>query len=648
MNKIVFIVVSVLWSVVAQGQMADRVFLNGKIYTADESQSFAQAMALLDGIIIYIGNDQDVQVYIGDATLVTDLSGKLILPGMHDVHIHILEAAAETGDICSLDPWAWTVADLAQELANCNPQPNANGWIFSWGHSIFTMLEDNANPREVLDSYFPEIPVAAMEETSHSAWVNSAALEELGIDENTPDPDGGHIVLEDGIPNGILLDAAGDMAFNAVFAANNALAQDYYNGMVNFGFPALAENGITSICEGRTYWKRGYIDVWQDLYTNNEFTARVVLAPWAYPEDDNEELINALTELYDEGDDMLRITQIKAYLDGIAIQGTAALDQNYVYNFGWPFYQGLNYFSLERLELLIATLEPMGYDFHVHAIGNRGVKEALDAIEGARDTNGDLGARHRVTHLEIVNEEEFSRFAQLNVTADMQVSANWTQPNQWSFNEDYIGAELSQNYIPLRSVAEAGARVTLSSDWDVSTMNPFRSIQNAVTRAPQELPSVMDAVDAHTINSAYVMRHEHLTGSLEVGKVADLICVDQDIFTIPQNQIASTNVTLTMVSGEVVYENDDFPQSVEQQVSEGQNLDVRPQVTQDYCHVYFDPGSYTSIEVWSATGTLMEKRTINPELNSIQIDVRGWAEGMYVVMAIGEKREGKTRMLVYR
>lgn len=633
-------------------QDADWALTNAKIYTADDGQSFAEAMAVLDGAIIFVGDNDGVQSHIGPNTQVSDLQGKVILPGLHDVHIHLLEASSEAASSCTLNGWAWDATELAVELEACDPEPNGNGWIMAYGHSILTLLEGGENPRDVLDQYFPNTPVAAMEESSHSAWVNSAALEALSIDENTPDPDGGHIVKDNGVPNGILLDSAGDLAFSAAQAPTDNIDEMNYEGLVEFGLPAIAQQGITSIVEGRTYWKRNYIETWQQVKSDGELTARVVLAPWLYPSDADEDLIPAVAALYDEGDNMLKITQVKCYIDGHTLNGTAALDQPYVYAFGWPFDNGLNYLSQDRLQGLIEALEPIGFDFFIHAIGNRGAEESLNAIEAAQATVGTDG-RHRLTHLEVCNEAEYPRFGELGVIADMQVTANWTNPNQWAWNATYIGADLAEVFIPLGSIAEAGAMVTTSSDWDVSSMNPFRGLENAVTRAPEELASVEDAVDTRTINSAFCMRNEEITGSLEVGKLADFICIDQDIFTIPQNQIGATNVTLTVLGGQVIHDDGTVDTAIEE-LDRNDGFSVLPTVTRDYftislttpesqqvrLSVFNLEGQLIHVEAWSHAG----------EKSSITLDVDAFAEGQYIFNLKGENGAliSSQQALVYR
>ena len=289
-----------------------------------------------------------------------------------------------------------------------------------------------------------------MDETSHSAWVNQAALDALGITGNTPDPVGGHIVLDaQGEPYGLLLDAAGDLAFQAAYAPHESLSDGDYAGLVSFGLEAMATSGITSITEGRTYWKRGYHETWSQLHEEGLLTLRVDLAMYAYPEDDDEAQIDSLLSLYNEGDEWLRAKQIKVYLDGITLNGTAAMEEPYVYPFGWPFDSGLNYFSVDRLAAYITELELEGYSFHIHTIGNRGVREALDAIEIARGQMDlqircvSIGAWHRRHHWLL------ARFQELDVTANAQVTAWWTQPSEWQGNAYLVGSEVANAMIPI-------------------------------------------------------------------------------------------------------------------------------------------------------------------------------------------------------
>ena len=627
-----------------QAQPADAVYLNGHIYTADAGQSFASSIAVTGNTLVHVGDDAGAEPFIGPSTTVIDLDGGTVLPGLFDTHIHLLEAGSEGAASCVLPYNAGTISQLVNALVNCDPQPNSNGWIFSWGHSIYTLLESGQNPLDLLTNAFPNTPVAAMDETSHSAWVNQAALDALGITGSTPDPEGGHIVLDaDGEPFGLLLDAAGDLAFQAVYATNADIEAGDYNGLVNFGLPAMAASGITSITEGRTYWKRHYPETWQQVYDDGLLTVRTDLTLYAHPEDEDDAQMDSLLARYDEGDEWLRARQIKLYLDGITLNGTAAMEAPYIYPFGWPFDDGLNYFTPERLTAYITALEVEGFDFHIHTIGNRGVREALDAIQAARTANGDIGARHQLTHIEWVNASDIPRFAELDVTANAQVTAWWTQPNTWQDNAYLIGNEVANAMIPIGSIHDAGGRVTLSSDWDVSSYNPFRSLENAVTRAPEALPSVADAVDAKTIEAAHSSRSDSYTGSLEIGKRADFICIDQDIFSIAPAAISETHVVLTVVDGEVVHEDGGIHSVAEPDRAEPV-LALYPTIANTAIHLRVKEA--VSYRICDAAGRVwMEDRA--PAGRSA-IDISALEEGLHLMTALFPSGPVTRRFLVVR
>ncbi len=632
MKKSTFLIAAALLTAQTMlAQTADKVFQNGKIYTAYDAQPFAEAIAIKDGSFIFVGSNAGVAAHIGAGTIVEDLDGRLVLPGIHDVHIHPLEAGSPNAGDCGLDGYETDPENLGLALQACNLTPNSNGWIMAYGHSIFTLYEAVRPPKEILDDYYPDDPMVVIEETSHSVWVNSVALQTLGITAATPDPVGGHIFKDPftGEPDGILMDNAGDAALAAALAPNAIIDSLNYDGLVNYSLPLLAENGITSICEGRTYWKRNYPQIWQKIKDDGLLTARVVLAPWVYPGDDDAVQIPIIQNLYNAGDDMLKISQIKVYSDGIAVNATAALHEPYNDNLGLPFDTGLNYIDENRLTNLIATLEQTGFDFHIHAIGDRGITEAINAIENARNINGDIGARHRVTHLEIVDTADYGRFAPLGIIADMQVAGDFTNPDQWHENDFLIGSERSDNLIPLKSIFNTGAKITLSSDWDVSSVNPFVAMQNALTRAPQELPTVEDAVKSYTINGAYTMRQETTTGSIEVGKFADFICVDQDIFTIPKNQVAQTNVLSTHLAGMEIYRSSVLAINGTEGY-DALNFKLFPNPSNGKIKIDISDIKAESVTIYSIDGEL-KKEIIIGNGNTVEFDTSNFSKGVYLV-----------------
>lgn len=529
----------------------DMVLRNGVIYTVNEAQPLAEAVAIDEGLIVFVGSNTEVEQYIGSNTTVEDLNGRMVMPGIHDVHIHPLEAASESITF-QLSSSETNPENFATAIANAHAANPGSGWLIGSGHSIFTLLDATRPVKEIINEVVSNRPVIILEETSHSAFVNSMALELAGFTRTSPDPVGGIIMkdLQTGEPNGILIDNAGNIVMDLAQAPSSQTRMSDYDGLTQYMLPELAKHGITSISDARSYWKRDHHLVWKQVEDDNQLTVRVNLGLWAYPDADDNTQIPALQALYsNDASKLLKINQVKFYVDGITINTTAALKSDYLIDlFERPSNNGLNYFTESRLASYLAALEPVGFDFNIHAIGNRGITEALNAIAQGGSSTG----RHRLTHIEIMSPSDYPRFAQLNVTADTQVAGEFTNPSNWAENAEFIGQENSQNIIPLKSLSEAGARITLSSDHDVSTLNPFVAMQHAVTRAPQEL-SLAETIKAYTINSAYVMRQENQVGSIEVGKEADLIVLDQNILDISPTRIAQTKVDLTILLGEVIY-----------------------------------------------------------------------------------------------
>ena len=533
------------------GQDGEMLFFNGNIYTVNPNQPWAEALFVRDGIIQFVGSDEEAFELTSELTEEIDLEGAFVMPGIHDVHLHPLEAASENFQFI-LDDSVEDPEEYADAIADAIQANPGDGWLLGWGHWIDVPLNADRPPKFIIDDVAPNRPVAIMEQTSHSIWCNSRALELMGIDNDTPNPPGGIIMREaDGSANGLLIDNAGNLLIDLALAPSPERVENDYLGLVEFALPELARNGITSICDARTYWQREHHLTWQRLEREDALTARVNLGLWAYPAEVDNEQIEALKALYSNNpNSLLKINQIKVYSDGIIHNTTSAMHDDFLIDyFDLPTNNGLNYFSQNRLADYIRELEETGFDFHIHTIGNRGVHEALNAIE----QNGSNQGRHRLTHVEYVDPSDLPRFAALNVTADAQVAGDFTQPANWFGNNYLVGSELNQAIIPLRSLSEAGARITLSSDWDVSALNPFVGLQNAVTRSPQNI-SLAAAIRAYTINAAYVMRQEDLVGSLEVGKAADLIILDRNLFEIDQNQINQTRVEATYLEGNLIYE----------------------------------------------------------------------------------------------
>ena len=502
----------------------EHVFFNGSIYTVDPKKPWASAIYIKNGLIEYVGDDTKAKELASAKATFTDLKCGFVLPGIHDVHVHPLEAATNNYQFI-LDDRITDAEKYAKPILNASKAYPHQAWLLGWGHWIDVLLQAERPPREIIDEAVSDRPVAILEQTSHSVWCNSKALALMGINKSTPNPTGG-IIMKDasGQPNGLLIDNAGNLLLDLALSPTPERAKADYEGLLEFALPEMAKYGITSISDARTYWKRDHHLVWKKIAQEGKLTARVNLGLWLYPQANDSSQIAQLKILYwNDPKSLLKFNQIKLYADGIIHNTTAAMHEEYLVSyFGERPNTGLNYFTQARIATYMKALAPQGYDFHIHAIGNRGVHEALNAIELAGPSSG----RHRLTHVEYIDTKDLPRFKSLNVTADAQVAGSFSQPQHWHDNDFLIGEEANRQNIPLKNLFQAGARITLSSDWDVSELNPFIGLQNAVTRNPQQI-SLKEAIKAYTIHGAYVMRQEHLVGSLEKGKEADFIILDQ-------------------------------------------------------------------------------------------------------------------------
>jgi predicted amidohydrolase YtcJ len=550
----------------ATSKVDRQLWLNGDIYTVNKAQPWAEAMVVEKGHLLFVGPESEAKTWVNENTQIHDLKGKTVLPGLHDVHLHPLEASSEEIQ-CILDS-SETIGAWIDTITNCakqNPPAGFEGeWLLGWGHSILTLGESNTEPRKLLDALNDSRPIAIMEETSHSVWVNSKALELLKLDGIISQQNiaGGAVLLnEQGKSTGVLLDGAGYLAFDMAMAETPERLERNYQSLLA-GLDEVAKNGITSIVDARIYWQRGYLKAWQRARDEDALTAHSVLSLWAYPNINDEEQIKHLTSLYENDvESMLRINQIKFYSDGITHNATSALLAPYE---AGAYYEevgpvGLNYFDEKRLTHYATELSKVGFNMHIHAIGDRAVRESLNAIEAAQLANKNMAdkaiGRHRLTHVEMVADVDKKRFAELNVIADFQLAGEFTHPENFEEMEPLIG-ERAHSQLPVRDIYDTGAIVTLSSDWDVSSLSPFVGMQNALTRGAQSLPDLASVIEAYTINGAYVMDQDHITGSLEKGKEADFIVIDQNPFEIDVNKINTIKVLKTILAGETVYQSE--------------------------------------------------------------------------------------------
>ncbi|CAM4398181.1 urease [Bacillus manliponensis] len=534
------------------------VFKNGIIYTSNQRQDIAEAVAMKDGKITFVGSNKDVKKFINKDTQVIDLQGHFVLPGFVDNHNHLFEAKSPAAGFCNVSPDD-SLQDQRSYLKACQKGVKKGEWISGTGFSLENLLQDmdeeseEQTPLQLLDEMFPNNPVVIMERTAHSVWVNSKALEISGMHKDTKDPQGGRIIRdpETGEPFGILYDAAGDIVMEKAWNSQPYLFEKNYEGLLN-SLDEVAKNGITTVGDGRLYWKRGWLDVWDKVYDEGELTSRVVLRPWVYPNLNEAEQLEYFKKIkHDDLSSRMLINQVKMYSDGISINSTAKTLDKYKFEWfpGTPY--GLNYIPEQKMKWWLTELNKIGYGAFIHTIGDGGVRESLNAIEAAKKE----GATHpyTLTHVEMVEESDIKRFAALGVSADFQVGHDFAEDPNQGWASAYFSNKQMKRMMPLGQIWKTGANVSLSSDWDVNELNPLVTISNSLSLGKKGLPDVYAAIDAYTIKPAKSLGLDKITGSIEVGKSADIVVLNADITEMSEEKIPNAKVLMTVLQGEVVY-----------------------------------------------------------------------------------------------
>ena len=544
---------SMVGSLVMAETSSDQIFTNAIIYGHYESDS----IAIKNGKIIFIGQKQSALEYANTDTNIIDLQQRFVLPGFIDNHNHVFEAASELGGNCELDSEA-TLEEQIPYLEACkiNAETDGRGWLMGYGFSLESTLDSDSEytPLEIIDSVFPDRPVVIMEQTSHSMWVNSKALKIARISQQSPDPQGGAYLKDSstGKLNGILLDNAGDQIMEMAWNSQSDLFEQSYQGLM-FGLEEAAAHGITTIGDGRMYWKRGWYDVWLEAEQNQDLTARVSLRPWVYPSIAIPSQLKVFEKMYsDDKNRLLLVDQVKMYSDGIFINGTAKTLAPYLDTYLPQSPNGLNYIPPAQMKEWLTALDKIGFSAHIHAIGDGAVRESLDAIESIRKQGSTKP--YTLTHVELINDEDVPRFKQLNVSADFQVGSDYVAKHQHQWAEAFIGARRAKAMMNLDAILKTDANITLSSDWNVHDINPLVGIANSLIMGKTGLTDIYTAIDAYTLNAAKSLGIEDITGSIEVGKSADFAILERDITTLSARQIAKTQILMTVLRGEIVYE----------------------------------------------------------------------------------------------
>jgi hypothetical protein len=553
------------------GEQADVVFTGGAVYTADPARrqlvraadaAPATAVAVRGERIIAVGDAADARIkdLTGATTEVIDLRHRALLPGFQDAHVHPAFAGV-TMIGCNLIGAAKLDEALARISAYADAHPDkewiaGSGWRMEWF--------DRGTPgRELLDQVTGGRPAYLTNRDGHGAWASSRALEIAGIDAHTPDPPDGRIERnQDGSPQGTLHEGAATLAGRLVPAIT---FEERVSGLL------LAQEHLHA--RGITAWQDAIIGdylgsgdplpVYLAAAEAGTLTARVQGALWWDRARGEEQLPDILARRERGQAGRFRANTVKIMQDGVAESFTAGMIEPYLDSCGCQTgNRGLSHVDAALLREYVTMIDAAGFQVHLHAIGDRAVREALDAVEAARHANGANDHRHHIAHLQVMHPDDIPRFAALGVTANMQALWAAHEPQMDELTIPFIGPERAARQYLFGDLLRSGARLAAGSDWAVSSANPLRAAHVAVNRTlpgtpaepllPAQALGLGEALGAYTAGSAYV-NHLDETGAIEEGMLADLVVLDRDPFDGPADEIAFTGVHSTYVAGQRVH-----------------------------------------------------------------------------------------------
>ncbi len=549
-------------------QSADTILLHGRIYTVDSQHPWAEALAIRDGKIVAVGSDREVGRLGGPSTQVINAKGRLVLPGFTDCHTHFMEGSLLLQEIFLNG--VKTIPEIQSRVkAYAAAHPNES-WLLGRGWSYPVFAPSGLPNKKYLDEIVPDRPVYLDGFDGHSWWANSKALEIAHISKDTPDPPGGSFVRDP--KTGELTGAIKEDAADALI--RRAIPEPSHEQKLKIlmaGLELANQLGITRV-HGLTEIDALRDDLHnvgliQELQRQGKLTLRFYLAYRVDPPEVSEQQLREIVEARDHyHDDWISAGAVKFFMDGVIETHTAAMLAPYSDD---PSLSGQLFWDVEKYQKGVAELDRRGIQVFTHAIGDKAIRAALDAYEHAAQVNGTKDARHRIEHIEDISAEDIPRFGKLGVIASMQPLHAYPDDDTLKAWAPNVGPERAQRAWAWHSIQAGGGVLAFGSDWPVVTLSPWEGLQNAVTRQttegepkggwiPSERITLEEAIKGYTLNAAFAGHREKTEGSLEGGKLADLIVLSQDIFKVESSKIGATKVLLTMVGGKTVYRSAKF------------------------------------------------------------------------------------------
>jgi predicted amidohydrolase YtcJ len=541
-------------------QEANLVFQNGAVYTVNPNREWAQAVAIAGDRIAYVGTESGADAFIGPGTTVIDLEKKMVLPGFIDSHAH---SSHGTSLFVSINLHMLYSPEAYRESITTYIKENPDEAAYKGGGWDNEYFPPTGPSKEVLDDIRPDRPIALVSSDGHSLWVNSKALEMAQITKDTPNPEGG--VIEKHPQTGELTGTLRETAMKLVDDVLPPYSLEQRKNTLIAYQEMSAAAGITASHDSMLGAKeiQTYKALESEGLLNMRFRGAITLEP-----DQWEKQMEMLVEERPKNQHpFFQTNTAKIFVDGVVEGSTAYLLEPYEH---MPEFRGEPLWSLDELKEVAAVVDKEGFQIHVHAIGDAAVKMTLDAFEHARKVNGARDSRHLITHIQLVTPEDIPRFKALDVIGVVQPFWFKIDDYFWNLSMPFLGKERANRNYPMQSLIETGARIASASDFPVTVpCDPLIGIQTGITRAesngspekilwPEESASLEDMIATFTINGAYANFMDNETGSIEVGKQADLIVLNQNLFDIPPQEISQTDILFTMVDGREVFKEANF------------------------------------------------------------------------------------------
>ena len=534
---------------------AELIVLNADIRTLDPRRPRARALAVAGGKVLAAGDEAEIRALAAPGAEVIDAKGRQILPGFHDTHIHVQDGGqhyAESADLSG----AMTIGALQQTLREFAATHDRK-WVLGAFYYSGVLGEHNLN-RQALDAAVPDRPCLIMASDGHNGCLNTRGCEAVGLVKGTPDPENGHFVLDsDGVPTGLLYETATMWAEDRM----PPVPDSSYEGGVLFAQAHANRNGFTGLLDASIGER--HARVYKRLVERDALTARILATVRVEASETTEGALARVSALRAaHQSEMFRIHSAKFFLDGVIENRTAAMIDDYSDAEGG---NAALMFSPNQINDMFTAFDAARFQIHVHAIGDLAVRAALDGMEAARHANAPWPSWHQIAHIQCIDPADVPRFAELGVVANIQPLWARLEPSVSEVALPMVGPERGKWMYAFRSLVDAGAMAALSSDWPVSTLNPFQIMETAMTRQPPKaegdfpvfLPeqclSLDECVEGYTINAARAGWREATTGSLAPGKWADFIVLDRDLWATDPRDIGDTEVLATYLSGRVVH-----------------------------------------------------------------------------------------------